>query len=100
NREFDTERILGHHACQHGDAPQLVNHIGHFGKEFAASPTQTRYNYKAILLIPLFCDTERGPEPRGFVSIDCDRPYAFYGNRAIEIRVMCGPILGQLREMV
>jgi hypothetical protein len=100
NREFDSERILGHHVCQHGNAPMIVNQIKHFGKDFAQSPTQTRYDYKSILVIPLPCDDESGQKPKGFVSIDCNRPYAFYGNRANEIAVMSAPIVAQLREMV
>lgn len=100
NRPVDTERTLGHYVCQRGDSPLTINDIKHFGKEFAQSPTQTSYDYKAILLIPLLCDTQDGPKPKGFVSIDCNRPYAFYGNRANSITVMSKPILAQLREMI
>lgn len=100
NREFDTERILGHYVCQRGDAPLTINNVSHFGKEFARSPTQTRYDYKSILLMPVLCDTPSGPQARGFVSIDCNHPYAFYGNRANSIAVMSKPIISQLQEMI
>ena len=98
--DIDSERILGHHVCQRGDAPLTVNNISHFGKEFSRSPTQTRYDYKSILLIPLVCDTPQGPKAKGFVSIDCNHPYAFYGNRANSITVMATPIIKQLKEML
>ena len=98
--DLDTERILGHHVCQRGEAPLAINHIKHFGKEFARSPTQSRYDYKSILLIPMVCDTRDGPRKKGFVSIDCNHPYAFYGNRANSIVTMAKPILSRLKEML
>jgi hypothetical protein len=100
NREVDAERLLGHHVCERGDAPLVVNQISHFGKEFGASPTQTKVDYKSILIIPLRCDDGKRSQVRGFVSIDSHRPYAFYGNRANVIVVMCEPIINQLRELV
>src|SRR5690606_23015172 len=45
--EFDAEAILGHHACQRGSAPLVINHVRHFGAEFAKSPTQTAYDYRS-----------------------------------------------------
>lgn len=99
-REIDTERLLGHYVCQEGDAPMTVNHIAHFGKEFGKSPTQTSYAYKSILILPIRCDTPDDVKAKGFVSIDCDHPYAFYGNRANSIAVMSKPIINQLREMI
>lgn len=99
-RDIDTERILGHYVCQQGDAPLTINHIGHFGKEFANSPTQTKYDYKSILIFPIRCNTPSGVKARGFLSIDCNHPYAFYGNRANSIAVMSKPIINQLREMI
>jgi hypothetical protein len=98
--DIDTERVLGHYVCQRGNAPLTINHIGHFGKEFARSPTQTKYDYKSILLIPIRCDTANGEVAKGFVSVDCNHPYAFYGNRANAIAVMANPIISQLREMI
>lgn len=100
NRPIKAEHLLGHYACQHGASPRVVNHIGHFGRDFAMSPTQTRVNYKSILILPLECDSAEGKKIRGFVSIDSTRPYAFFGNRANVVVVVCDPIISQLRELV
>lgn len=99
-RDVDTERILGHHVCQRGNTPLTINNIKHFGPDFSQSPTQTKYDYKSILLIPVVCDTPKGQMTKGFVSIDCNHPYAFYGNRANSIAVMAKPIMSQLQEML
>jgi len=101
NRPIKSERLLGHYACQRGGSPRVVNDIRHFGPEFATSPTQTSLNYKSILILPLECHIPGGgTRIRGFVSIDNVRPYAFYGNRANVVVVMCEPIINQLRELV
>lgn len=100
NRQFATEAVLGHYVCQRGSAPLTINNIKHFGRDFAASPTQNSYTYRSILLIPLLCNTPQGQVARGFVSIDCTRSYAFYGNRANSIAVTSKPVLALLREMI
>lgn len=100
NRQFPTDAVLGHYVCQRGNAPLTINNIKHFGKDFAASPTQNSYAYRSILLIPMLCNTPQGQVAKGFVSVDCTRPYAFYGNRANSIAVTSKPVLALLREML
>jgi hypothetical protein len=100
NREVPSKSLLGHHACSSGSAPRVVNHIGHFGKDFAKSPTQTKLTYKSILIIPIECHTSEGTIIKGYVSVDAARPYAFYGNRANVIVVMCEPIINQLQQLI
>lgn len=99
-REIETERVLGHYVCQESETPVTINDIRHLGPEFGRSPTQTKFEYKSILLIPVWCDTPNGRMARGFVSIDCNHPYAFFGNRSNSITVMARPIIDQLREVI
>lgn len=100
NREIASDILLGHHACQHGPEPQVIHHVGHFGRNIK-SPTQPQPAYKSIYVIPLeVADGSGNARICGFVSIDCKYPYAFFGNRSAEIIVTCEPIIGQIRELV
>jgi hypothetical protein len=99
-REFDASHVLGHHACRAGIDYRVVHQLSHFGRGLQ-SPTQSRVDYKSIFFIPLEVpdSTGRG-RMKGFVSIDCRRPYAFYGNRAREIAVTCRPVVDHLKDML
>lgn len=99
-REFDGRYVLGHHACQHGARPCVVHQLNHFGRHLQ-SPTQSRVEYKSIFFIPIEATTAGGGvRVKGFVSIDCKRPYAFYGNRSREISVTCRPIVDHLKDLL
>lgn len=98
-RDFDAKDKIGHRACEAGGVPRVVHDIRWFGKEALASPTQSRVNYRSLLIIPV-SQPGGDPRPRGFVSIDCDQPYAFYGNRSNIIMVSCEPVLSHLSELI
>lgn len=99
-REFDRPDLLGHHACCAGTSPRVVHQLAHFGKT-QESPTQTSVDYKSMFFIPLEVQTPQGGRRmKGFVSIDCRRPYAFYGNRSREIAVTCRPIVDHLKDLL
>jgi hypothetical protein len=99
-REFDARNVLGHHACQAGVNYRIVHQLSHFGRRLQ-SPTQSHVGYKSIFFIPLEVPTASGgARMRGFVSIDCRRPYAFYGNRGREIVVTCTPIVDLLKDLL
>lgn len=90
------ERVLGHVACQAGPGPRVVNDLKDFGKEAMFSPTQSSRNYRSLLLIPII--SSRTQRVKGFISIDCGRPYAFYGNRAKQLVVTCEPLIDHIQE--
>lgn len=99
-REFDASGVIGHHACCAGSDYQVVHQMGHFGRDLP-SPTQSQVDYKSIFFVPLEVGLAGGgTRIKGFVSIDCERPYAFYGNRAREIAVNCAPIVEQLKDLL
>lgn len=99
NREVDADKLLGHYACLSGGLPRVVHDIKEFGKA-ASSPTQSKVVYRSIFFYPLVIDADDEKVVRGFVSIDCRRPYAFYGNRSSAIIVTCEPILNHIGELV
>jgi hypothetical protein len=96
NREFDCANLLGHHACRAGASPRVVHNVRHFGS--VKSPTHSKVEYRSILFIPLQ-PNNGGGRIKGFVSIDCARTYAFYGNRSSDIIVSCTPVLEMLKEI-
>ncbi|HWM48536.1 MAG TPA: hypothetical protein VNR11_16645 [Xanthobacteraceae bacterium] len=99
-REFDCSALLGHHACQAGALPRVVHNLSQFGKNLT-SPTQSTIDYKSMLFIPLEVATSGGgARLKGFVSFDCQRPYAFYGNRNREIAVTCRPVIDHLKDLL
>jgi hypothetical protein len=99
-REFDVSKLLGHHACGAGSNYRVVHDLGHFGSSLP-SPTQSRVDYRSIFFVPLdVAIGTGGTKMKGFVSIDCRRPYAFYGNRGNEIAVTCAPIVEQLKALL
>ncbi len=98
-REFDGTDLLGHHACQGVPLPRVVHHTRFFGS--LNSPTQSGANYKSLMFIPLEVAGPKGENRvKGFVSIDCQRPYGFYGNRSREIMVTCRPIVDHIRDLL
>lgn len=99
-REFDVRYVLGHHACQAGSSPRVVHELTHFGRDLQ-SPTQSNVEYRSIFFIPIEAAISGGgTKMKGFVSIDCKRPYAFYGNRSREIAVTCRPIVDHLKDLL
>jgi hypothetical protein len=101
NREFDATHLMGYHACLRGTEPRVVHDLRKFGGKSMVSPTQTTVNYRSIFIIPVV--TRRGEADekiRGFISIDCPRPYAFYGNRSSVLVVTCEPILSRINELI
>jgi hypothetical protein len=98
NREVDGEGLFGHHACRAGDAPQVLHNLDHYPSA-KISPTQQTVPYKTLFIIPLQ-STKDDSRMCGFVSIDCVRPYAFFGNRATSLFVTCEPIIALIRGIV
>ncbi len=99
NREFDCRYVVGHHACEAGDFPQVVHDLRRFGRAGATSPTQSKVDYRSIFILPVK-SRRNGSRIRGFVSIDCRRPYAFYGNRANVIVVSCEPVINHIQDLI
>lgn len=92
----DINKVLGHIACQSGPGARVVNDLKDFGKEAMFSPTQSSLKYRALLLIPV--TSSRTEKVKGFISIDCARPYAFYRNRAKRLVVTCEPLIDHIQE--
>lgn len=101
-RHFDAEALglLGYHACIHGPLPRVVHDLKSFGKHALVSPTQSKVDYRSILIVPVCRRTDGTATIRGFVSIDCTRPYAFYGNRANVIMVTCEPVFSHINDLI
>ncbi|TIU98038.1 MAG: hypothetical protein E5W09_12965 [Mesorhizobium sp.] len=101
NREFDATNLVGYHACTRGSEPRVVHDLKKFGGKSMVSPTQTKVNYRSIFLIPVVTRRgEEGEKVRGFISIDCPRPYAFYGNRSSVLVVTCEPVLSRINDLI
>jgi hypothetical protein len=90
------KKVLGHLACQSGPGARVVNDLKDFGKEAMFSPTQSSRNYRSLLLIPI--TSSRTQKIKGFISVDCARPYAFYRNRARQMIVTCEPLIDHIQE--
>jgi len=88
--------VLGHIACQSGPGARVVNDLKDFGKKALFSPTQSSRNYRSLLLIPI--TSSRTHRIKGFISIDCARPYAFYRNRDKQLVVTCEPLIDHIQE--
>lgn len=97
NREIKTEGLLGHHVCETGGNPQVVDDVNEFS---ISSPTQSKREYRSIFFYPLEVSGREGKFIKGFISIDCKKPYAFYGNRSNDIVVTCEPVLNHVRELI
>jgi hypothetical protein len=92
----DLKRVLGHIACQSGPGARVVNDLKDFGKDAMFSPTQSSRNYRSLLLIPI--TSGRTQKVKGFISIDCARPYEFYKNRARQLVVTCEPLIDHIQQ--
>jgi hypothetical protein len=98
-RDFDATDKIGHRACAAGGEPRVVHDIRWFGREALVSPTQSSVKYRSLMIVPVGLSAT-GDGPRGFVSIDCEQPYAFYGNRSTVIMVTCEPVFSHLNELI
>lgn len=90
------ERVHGHLACQAGPEPRVVSDLKSFGKLGYFSPTQSKCNYRSIVIIPIKSRTK--DQIKGFVSIDCIRPFAFHGAIADKLIVMTEPLIDHIEE--
>lgn len=90
------KKVFGHIACQAGIGPRVVNDLKSFGKEALFSPTQSSRNYRSLLLIPI--TSSQSKRIKGFISIDCSRPFAFYKNRSRQLVVTCEPLIDHIQE--
>lgn len=95
-KQIDT--LLGHHACQNGAAPRVVADIRHFGPLGLKSPTQTKHQYRSLLLYPLVSPSSQAV--RGFISLDCTVAHAFHGHRADDLVALLEPIKAHIEEMI
>jgi hypothetical protein len=64
------------------------------------SPTNQTVDQRSILFMPLKNPAEQDGPPMGFVSIDCKRPFAFYGARARDIASDCQALVDQIAAIV
>lgn len=101
NKEFQGNDFLGHRACQAGTDPRVVNDLKDFGQTGLVSPTQSSVNYRSIFIIPLGVENGQGQETvLGFLSIDCTRPYAFFGERQNAIMVDIEPVVRHIKQLI
>lgn len=91
-REFDGKGVIGHHVCQLGDEPILINDLRAMPAALRESPTHSTASYRSILFRQLKKEETSGEKVIGFISIDCDDPYVFYGNRSKAIIIGCAPL--------
>jgi len=96
NREFDATKLMGYRAITNGTKPRVVHDLKGFGKSAGDSPTLSGVNYRSFLIIPIHVSGRT----YGFVSIDCPRPFAFYGNRSSMLMVRCEPVLNHLSDLI
>lgn len=99
NREFDCRGLLGHRACVAGGLPRVVHDIRRFGAG-AVSPTQSKPTYRSIFFVPLEGEVNGTSMTKGFISFDCDRPYAFFGNRTRDVIITCEPVISHVKELI
>lgn len=100
NRKFDGRSALGHYACQAGRQPRIVHDVRGLHRDLQKSPTQSAASYRSFLIVPLII--RRGQEERvgGFLSIDSNRPYCFFGKRASIIVVNVEPIIEHIQDLL
>ena len=99
-REFDGASVLGHHACKAGTDPRVMNDLKGAPKGLRTSPTQSAPRYRSFLIVPLRGTRNDAETVVGFVSIDCDQPYAFYGNRSQTIIVSTMSVIELIQRIV
>lgn len=101
NKTFQGTETVAHFACKSGPDPRVVHDLQReFPTAGRRSPTQSNPNYRSIFIIPV--ERERAGEKRvcGFISIDSVKPYAFYGNKANSIIVVCEPITNHIQDLL
>lgn len=99
-RDIKADGLLGHRVCEYGELPQVLDDVRELGKRKVSSPTQSKMEYRSIFFYPLEIDGKEGKFIKGFISIDCKKPYAFYGNRSNDIVVTCEPVLNHIKELI
>ncbi|MBN9219237.1 MAG: hypothetical protein J0I79_14895 [Mesorhizobium sp.] len=100
NRDVHGPNLIGWHACQRGREPRVLHDLREMPKRVRASPTQSKVGYRSLFFVPVIRARDGSEVVRGFVSIDCQRPYAFYGNRADVIMVTCEPVFSRINDLV
>ena len=99
-REVDAKAFIGHYVCERGMTSHAVHDNRRFPKEMKQSPTQTATNYRSLFIVPLDNGRQVRGRVEGFISIDCSRPYSFYGNRSRMIIVTCQPNFDQVAGLL
>lgn len=90
------EHVLGHRACQAGIEPRVVSDLKVFGREAMFSPTQSKCDYRSIMIVPVLAHSDS--QIKGFVSIDCVRPHAFHNTIANQLVVTTEPLVNHIEE--
>ena len=90
-----SDQILGHLLCQAGAQPRALNDLHHLPEEYRVSPSSGSATYRSFYIVPIYEDAHRR-SPVGFVSIDSQIPYAFYGNRANLMSTAVTPFIGEI----
>jgi hypothetical protein len=99
-RTFDGKGVLGHHACQSGSGPKIVHNIKRMHPKFRKSPTNSQALYHSFLILPLTVERNGGKVIGGFLSIDCTKPYTFYGSRGTTLIVNLEPIVEHIQRLL
>lgn len=94
------DKLFGHHACSAGPAPRIVDDVLSFGRDAVESPTQSQVNYRSIFIIPIEPLDGEAERIAGFISIDSERPFAFYGRRSTNIAITCTPFIDFISHLV
>lgn len=98
--DFPAADMLGHYVCQNGNFPQLINDVRFLSRKGVSSPTRSKPDYRSILFVPIEQTDGEVSRIRGFVSIDCRRPFTFYGNKDGDIILTCEPVFNHIRHLI
>lgn len=92
--------ILGHRVCQSAMKVRTVHDLKDFPRAYLRSPTGSEVKYRSFMIFPVLSPASvEGPQTViGFVSIDCEMPYAFYGDRATMMTAIIGPMIKQIAQ--
>lgn len=88
--------ILAHRVCQSKPQERIVHDLLAFPTKYHSSPTRGKTDYRSFYIIPVFSDLPENDTVIGFVSIDCEIPYAFHGNRATFISAAIAPLAARI----
>lgn len=100
NKTFHGPDTVAHYACRSGPDPRVVHDLRKFGPGGRRSPTQSDVTYRSIFIIPVERTTNGERQVCGFISIDSTKPYAFYGNKANSIIIVCEPIISHVQDLL